>query len=76
MESSGGRPIQVGNEFSSVEALWSQFENVMARDQPDDDGGADDGGEGEQGGRERDRGGGEGPRESEGEGDKTAVKSE
>ena len=25
-------PSQVGNEFSSVEALWSQFENVMARD--------------------------------------------
>ncbi|KAK4095188.1 hypothetical protein Purlil1_884 [Purpureocillium lilacinum] len=25
--------IAVGNEFSSVEALWSQFENVMAKDQ-------------------------------------------
>lgn len=24
--------FQVGNEFSSVEALWSQFENVMAKD--------------------------------------------
>jgi DASH complex subunit DAD1 len=24
--------IQVGNEFSSVEALWSQFEGVMAKD--------------------------------------------
>lgn len=24
---------QVGNEFSSVEALWSQFENVMAQDE-------------------------------------------
>ncbi|TAQ85697.1 hypothetical protein B7494_g5969 [Chlorociboria aeruginascens] len=24
--------IAVGNEFSSVEALWSQFENVMAID--------------------------------------------
>ncbi|KAL0256350.1 Dolichyl-diphosphooligosaccharide-protein glycosyltransferase subunit dad1 [Diplodia seriata] len=23
--------IAVGNEFGSVEALWSQFENVMAR---------------------------------------------
>ncbi|KAK1730517.1 hypothetical protein CaCOL14_001007 [Colletotrichum acutatum] len=23
---------QVGNEFSSVEALWSQFENVMAKE--------------------------------------------
>ncbi|KAI1372233.1 DASH complex subunit Dad1-domain-containing protein [Hypoxylon crocopeplum] len=25
----------VGNEFSSVEALWSQFENVMAKDPED-----------------------------------------
>ncbi|KAF4630521.1 hypothetical protein G7Y89_g7631 [Cudoniella acicularis] len=24
--------IAVGNEFSSVEALWSTFENVMAKD--------------------------------------------
>ena len=24
--------IQVGNEFSSVEALWSSFENVMAKE--------------------------------------------
>ena len=24
--------LQVGNEFSSVEALWSQFEGVMAKD--------------------------------------------
>jgi DASH complex subunit DAD1 len=24
--------VKVGNEFSSVEALWSQFENVMAKD--------------------------------------------
>ncbi|KAJ9391535.1 hypothetical protein DTO063F5_1145 [Paecilomyces variotii] len=24
--------IAVGNEFSSVEALWSQFENFMGRD--------------------------------------------
>ncbi|KAF4123858.1 DASH complex subunit DAD1 [Geosmithia morbida] len=28
--------VAVGNEFSSVEALWSQFENVMA---PRDDSG-------------------------------------
>ena len=27
-----GGDVQVGNEFSSVEALWSQFENVMAKD--------------------------------------------
>ncbi|OAA35701.1 DASH complex, subunit Dad1 [Metarhizium rileyi] len=25
--------IEVGNEFSSVEALWSQFEHVMAKDE-------------------------------------------
>ncbi|KAJ5101983.1 hypothetical protein NUU61_004205 [Penicillium alfredii] len=28
--------IAVGNEFGSVEALWSQFENFMAR--PDEEG--------------------------------------
>lgn len=26
------RTRKVGNEFSSVEALWSQFENVMAKE--------------------------------------------
>ncbi|KAG4423992.1 hypothetical protein IFR04_002834 [Cadophora malorum] len=36
--------IAVGNEFSSVEALWSQFENVMAKD-PD----AEPEGQGEEG---------------------------
>jgi len=25
--------LKVGNEFGSVEALWSQFENVMAKNQ-------------------------------------------
>lgn len=30
--------IAVGNEFSSVEALWSQFENVMAKESPKDEG--------------------------------------
>ena len=24
--------LQVGNEFSQVEGLWSQFENVMAKE--------------------------------------------
>ncbi len=24
--------LQVGNEFGAVEALWSQFEGVMAKD--------------------------------------------
>ena len=51
----GFAPGQVGNEFSAVEALWSQFENVMARDEEadkaaehegdendDEDGGADE----------------------------------
>lgn len=33
---------QVGNEFSSVEALWSHFENVMAKD-AGGNGGADGG---------------------------------
>lgn len=27
---------QVGHEFSSVEALWSQFENVMGKDGEDE----------------------------------------
>ncbi|QUC23808.1 uncharacterized protein UV8b_08049 [Ustilaginoidea virens] len=27
--------IKVGNEFSAVEALWSQFENVMGKDDGD-----------------------------------------
>ncbi|KAF2793644.1 DASH complex subunit Dad1 [Melanomma pulvis-pyrius CBS 109.77] len=29
--------ISVGNEFSPVEALWSQFENVMAKDPAEND---------------------------------------
>ena len=48
--------IAVGNEFSSVEALWSQFENVMAKDpdqgRPDE---AAAGGEGHQGEGDADR---------------------
>ncbi|KAG5972156.1 hypothetical protein E4U58_006898 [Claviceps cyperi] len=28
--------IKMGNDFSSVEALWSQFENVMAKDEGDE----------------------------------------
>ncbi|KAK1999732.1 DASH complex subunit Dad1 [Colletotrichum falcatum] len=38
--------ITVGNEFSSVEALWSQFENVMAKE-PDQNKEGDGGGEGD-----------------------------
>ncbi|KAK5091784.1 Dolichyl-diphosphooligosaccharide-protein glycosyltransferase subunit dad1 [Exophiala xenobiotica] len=26
--------IEIGNEFAQVEALWSQFENVMGNGQP------------------------------------------
>ncbi|MCJ1376419.1 hypothetical protein MMC20_007661 [Loxospora ochrophaea] len=29
--------IAVGNEFGSVEALWSQFENVMAKDEGEEE---------------------------------------
>ncbi|KAM0284522.1 hypothetical protein ACHAQH_001888 [Verticillium albo-atrum] len=31
-----GEIAMVGNEFSSVEALWSQFENVMAKEPAED----------------------------------------
>ncbi|KAI0479130.1 DASH complex subunit Dad1-domain-containing protein [Xylariaceae sp. FL0804] len=34
--------VAVGNEFSSVEALWSQFENVMAKDDGSGDGGGEE----------------------------------
>ncbi|KAI0424970.1 DASH complex subunit Dad1-domain-containing protein [Xylaria sp. FL1042] len=34
--------VAVGNEFSSVEALWSQFENVMAKDEDAKGGGGDE----------------------------------
>ncbi|KAK3117597.1 Dolichyl-diphosphooligosaccharide-protein glycosyltransferase subunit dad1 [Teratosphaeriaceae sp. CCFEE 6253] len=34
------KPDQVGNEFSQVEGLWSQFENVMAKE-PQKNEGAD-----------------------------------
>ncbi|WEW57380.1 Dolichyl-diphosphooligosaccharide-protein glycosyltransferase subunit dad1 [Emydomyces testavorans] len=38
--------IAVGNEFSSVEALWSQFETVMGKDA---EGNGDGGNEGDRG---------------------------
>ncbi|KAB8293788.1 hypothetical protein EYC80_009273 [Monilinia laxa] len=59
--------IAVGNEFSSVEALWSQFENVMAKEGTGEEGGdtmaqeRDGEGEGE--------GGGEGEEEETDDGD-------
>lgn len=40
-------PKQVGNEFSSVEALWSQFENVMAKEPEEEGNKTDAGAEGE-----------------------------
>lgn len=44
----GGVCAQVGNEFSSVEALWSQFENVMAKDAEEGGGGNAGKGEGQE----------------------------
>ncbi|KAL9584008.1 MAG: hypothetical protein Q9212_002369 [Teloschistes hypoglaucus] len=37
----------VGNEFGAVEALWSQFENVMAKEPGEGDVGKEEGLEGE-----------------------------
>lgn len=37
----------MGNEFSSVEALWSQFENVMAKEPDEDNTKSEDQGEGQ-----------------------------
>ncbi|KAF6821856.1 hypothetical protein CPLU01_12369 [Colletotrichum plurivorum] len=42
--------ITVGNEFSSVEALWSQFENVMAKDPEPEPQSKEGEGSGERGG--------------------------
>ncbi|KAJ6781264.1 hypothetical protein PWT90_09198 [Aphanocladium album] len=39
--------IAVGNEFSSVETLWSQFENVMGKDETAEKPGGESEGEGE-----------------------------
>ncbi|KAI0130986.1 DASH complex subunit Dad1-domain-containing protein [Daldinia grandis] len=46
--------VAVGNEFSSVEALWSQFEGVMAKD-PEEGVSEGEGGQG-QGQQERNDG--------------------
>ncbi|KAI1260741.1 DASH complex subunit Dad1-domain-containing protein [Xylariaceae sp. FL1019] len=40
--------VAVGNEFSSVEALWSQFEGVMAKDESETKTGSGEGEEGEE----------------------------
>ncbi|KAF7531052.1 hypothetical protein G7054_g9225 [Neopestalotiopsis clavispora] len=42
-----GEIAMVGNEFSSVEALWSQFENVMAKEPEEEGNKTDAGAEGE-----------------------------
>ncbi|KAH8678300.1 DASH complex subunit Dad1-domain-containing protein [Xylariales sp. PMI_506] len=39
--------IAVGHDFSSVEALWSQFENVMAKEPEEEEGNNANKGEGE-----------------------------
>lgn len=43
-----GSIAQVGNEFGAVEALWSQFEGVMAQETDDPDGKEEDEKRGEQ----------------------------
>ena len=50
-----GSIAQVGNEFGAVEALWSQFEGVMAQEPDDPDGKEEDEkrGEEEDGGAEQ-----------------------
>ncbi|KAG7006425.1 GTP-binding protein rhoC [Physcia stellaris] len=40
--------IAVGNEFGAVEALWSQFENVMAKDEGEGNQKSGEGVEGEE----------------------------
>ena len=44
--------IAVGNEFGAVEALWSQFEGVMAQETEGEGEGETDGSGGEDGGVE------------------------
>ncbi len=54
--------LQVGNEFGAVEALWSQFEGVMATKD-------DSNHEGSEGRREDDEGEGEGDTVAQGGGE-------
>ncbi|PQE33175.1 dash complex subunit dad1 protein [Rutstroemia sp. NJR-2017a WRK4] len=60
--------IAVGNEFSSVEALWSQFENVMGKE-PEASGNSEGGAAGAQ----QQRGKGRSAEEGEGEGEYTEM---
>lgn len=55
--------ITVGNEFSSVEALWSTFENVMGKE---DEGTEDAGGEGSEGNADEAKSEGQEDHEQEG----------
>ncbi|KAI0384858.1 DASH complex subunit Dad1-domain-containing protein [Hypomontagnella monticulosa] len=59
--------VAVGNEFSSVEALWSQFENVMAKE-PEEGKTGDEGAGGEDGRQSQARG----REEGDGEGEETS----
>lgn len=64
---------QVGNEFSSVEALWSQFENFMGREDENESGEKQE--EGQQEGDENEHSHIKDEEEGE-EGDSTIVKDE
>ena len=52
----------MGNEFGAVEALWSQFENVMAKDEGE---GNQKNGDGVEEGMEGDEGEGDGQDEEQ-----------
>lgn len=59
--------IAVGNEFGAVEALWSQFENVMAKEPGHGEDATTEGGDAEEEAGEEETGqeGGEGGRGEE-----------
>lgn len=61
--------ITVGNEFSSVEALWSTFENVMAKEQGEGEGGEAAEGQAKEAGYGDDQEGARGQDEIKGGGD-------
>ncbi|KAI9640622.1 Dolichyl-diphosphooligosaccharide-protein glycosyltransferase subunit dad1 [Ciborinia camelliae] len=70
-----GEIAVVGNEFSSVEALWSQFENVMAKEpEPEPEPAPAPEGAESSGRRDHHEGGGEG--EGEGEGEETLMEDD
>lgn len=48
--------IAVGNEFGAVEALWSQFEGVMAQEAEGEGKEGETDGSGEEGGEEEEEG--------------------